>query len=98
MRASQLLAGVSCIVALIALVVLRGRHRGEPELGWVTPAAAQATQADAAAGTPETPDTSEPADAEQSLQQSASKTSADAEKPAGGEDTPAQKEEQHGAD
>ena len=98
LRASQLLAGVSCIVALIALVVLRGRHRGEPELGWVTPAAAQATQADAAAGTPEMPDTSEPADAEQSLQQSASKTSADAEKPAGGEDTPTQKEEQHGAD
>ena len=36
LRASQLLAGVSCVAALIALVVMRLRHRGEPELGWVT--------------------------------------------------------------
>ena len=35
LRASQLLAGVSCVAALIALVVLRRRHKGEPELGWV---------------------------------------------------------------
>ena len=87
LRASQLLAGLSCAAALVAWAVLRRKYRGYQPMGWLSAEESAAVQA-AGGGKPQSP--SDAARAEESAQSAAERAAAgDASGDAGEKGTPA---------